>query len=247
MTSLALVIPFYNESDCLPGLIKELDELIANIDCSSVVYAINDGSKDSTLELLQEFSASRSWLQVIDQANGGHGKAVLHGYNLACNSDAEWVFQCDSDQQTPLKDFHIFWQKRDQFQAFLGIRKNRQDPKERLIVSKILKFILRILFGHKVLDANCPFRLIRKSDLKNYLNIIPETSFAPNIFLSVLMANNQKLAQLHVTHLERQGGVNSINKLNLLKICKRCMLELFNFWYNRKLWSRPQNILRSFL
>tara|TARA_R110000868_G_scaffold86182_3_gene241719 strand:- start:1936 stop:2679 length:744 start_codon:yes stop_codon:yes gene_type:complete len=247
MSSLAIVIPFYNESDCLPGLIKELDGLISKIDCPVSVVAINDGSKDNTLEMLNQFAQTRDWLKVVDQNNGGHGKAVLHGYELATKLDTEWVFQCDSDQQIPMNELLTFWNKREEFNSFLGIRKNRQDPKERLLVSKILKAILRVLFGLKILDANCPFRMIKAIDLKRYLAIIPETSFAPNVFLSVLMANHSKLGQLHVSHLERQGGVNSINKLNLLKICKRCTIELFHFWQNKKSWLKRPNILQSFL
>ena len=70
MNSLAIVIPLYNESACLPGLIDELDELIEKIDAQIQVFAVNDGSKDNTGTLLVEFAQTRPWLVVVDQENG---------------------------------------------------------------------------------------------------------------------------------------------------------------------------------
>lgn len=242
MNSLAIVIPLYNESACLPGLIDELDELIEKIDAQIQVFAVNDGSKDNTGTLLVEFAQTRPWLVVVDQENGGHGDAILNGYHKACLSGAHWVFQCDSDQQIPLKEFIPLWNSRKTNQAILTIRAKRQDPSERLLVSKFLKVIIKLLFGLSIADANCPFRLFPSERLKEYLKFVPTTSFAPNVFLSIIFFNGSAVKETTVTHLARQGGTNSINKLNLLKICKRCIFEILNFWYQRKKWPKHHHI-----
>lgn len=247
MDSLAIVIPFYNESACLPGLIEELDDLMAKIDTSTTVLAINDGSKDSTLELLRSYAKDRSWLQIIDQKNGGHGVALRKGYDMAIAANYDWVFQCDSDRQIPVIEIFNFWKIRQSAQFFLGVRTNRQDPGERLFISNILRYLLKILFGANVQDANCPFRLIKTSQLKNALAFIPKKTFAPNVFLSVFANKTTNYQEVFVSHLPRKAGENSINRMNLLKICLRCIRELIRFWYTRKLWNQNPNTLQSFL
>src|SRR5690606_13420289 len=107
-------------------------------------------------------------------------------YDQALASNAEWIFQCDSDRQTPLVELINFWQQKRPNQIFLGVRANRQDPNERLMVSAFLRFLLMFLFQVSLKDANCPFRLFPKGALKNFLTHIPSDTFAPNIFLSVM-------------------------------------------------------------
>lgn len=247
MDNLAIVIPFYNEADCIPSLIKELDGFIDLIDADIRVYAVNDGSKDNSAELLASAALTRKWLNNINQPNGGHGSAVLNGYYQAIENKSDWVFQMDSDQQIPIADLKPLWEQRHSSHPVLGIRRNRQDPKERLMVSRILKFIIRFLFKTKVEDANCPFRLIPIQDLKHCLEFIPRSTFAPNIFISIILSKTRDIKQSFVTHHERQGGVNSINRMNLLKICKRCFGELYQFWLTRNSWKQSQNIHQSSL
>ncbi len=247
MDKMATVIPFYNEADCIPSLIKELDEFIDLIDATVTVFAINDGSKDNSYELLEEFSNSRTWLKVINQPNGGHGNAVLNGYRHALIQNNDWIFQIDSDQQIPVKELIPLWQKRTPANAILGIRRNRQDPKERLVVSKFLKIVINYFFRVTIEDANCPFRLIPADKLQHCLKFIPQTTFAPNIFISIILTSVFKVEQSYVSHAERQGGTNSINRLNLFKICKRCFFELYQFWKTRNSWKQSQSIPQSSL
>lgn len=241
MDSLAIVIPFYNESACLPGLIAELDDLIEKIDADLTVYAVNDGSKDQTLKLLNEFAASRAWLKVIDQKNGGHGSAILNGYKQAIKNQHSWIFQCDSDQQIPLSELPTLWKLRQKDTTILGVRTNRQDPNERLLVSLVLRLILKVLFNVSIRDANCPFRLYPLHNLSSFLIHIPDTTFAPNVFLSVMAKSTSALQETFVSHLPRTQGTNSINRINLLKVCFRCTGELMNFWRSKESWPKLQH------
>ena len=247
MDSLAIVIPLYNESACLPGLIKELDELISKIDGKVSVYAINDGSKDKTLSLLHELAKTREWLVVHDQSNSGHGRAIYNGYLQVIENNHDWVFQCDSDQQIPLKELIPMWNSRKHNACHLGVRIARQDPTERLFVSTVLKIIIRLFFGVSLQDPNCPFRLFPRNTLKAMLTSIPISTFAPNIFLSIIAKSNFDVHEVLVSHLPRQGGVNSINRINLLKICWRCVNETLSFWRNRESWQKKISTLPSSL
>ena len=247
MENLSLVIPLYNESACLPGLIAELDDVIVKIDANTSVFMINDGSKDNTGEILDELAKTRSWLKVINKTNSGHGPTIYLGYQKAIEAKADWVFQCDSDQQIPLKELVNLWQQRKSGTTILGVRANRQDPGERLLVSSILRLAIKVLFNVSVRDANCPFRLFPANALKMFLGHIPSNTFAPNVFISIMAKSSMNVQETYVSHLPRMAGENSINRINLLKVCLRCANQLMNFWRSKESWPKLQNAPHSSL
>ncbi len=247
MSSLAIVIPLYNEEACLPELMHELDEVVAQLQTQVHVFAINDGSKDGTADLLATYAHQRDWLHVTNQLNGGHGKAIRTGYDLALKHQVDWIFQCDSDRQIPLKELINLWRMKKHGQAILAVRAARKDPGERLMVSAILRLFLKLLFGVSIRDANCPFRLVPAKALGLFLQHIPYETFAPNVFLSVLITHGMPVQEVFVEHLPRRTGENSINRFNLLKVCFRCSNELFNFWRRKKAWPKLPSTLPSSL
>lgn len=247
MTSLGIVIPLYNEEACLPELIEELDTTLPELEAKVTVYAVNDGSKDQTGKLLEQYAQTRSWLKVYNRQNGGHGRAIRFGYDEAIKANEDWIFQCDSDRQIPLRELINIWNMRKAHEAVLAVRQNRQDPSERLLVSATLRFFIRSFFDVTIRDANCPFRLFPAHELKTFLTFIPEATFAPNVFISIMVKNGINVQEVFVEHLPRRTGENSINRLNLLKVCIRCTKELFNFWRSKKSWPKLQNIPQSSL
>jgi hypothetical protein len=113
----------------------------------------------------------------------------------------------------------------------LGFREVRNDDPFRLLITRILKYSLLVIYGTYIHDANIPFRLIRTSFLTKLLHALPiKTPFAPNIFLSVLAKKSgQKLFDIPVLHKERETGEVSIRHMKLLKVCWQSFIELTQF------------------
>lgn len=63
------------------------------------------------------------------------------------------------DGQTNPAEFEKFWKKKNKYDAILGNRVVRGDGKGRKFVENTVCFLLRLIFGVKVKDANAPFRL----------------------------------------------------------------------------------------
>jgi glycosyltransferase involved in cell wall biosynthesis len=168
------------------------------------------------------------------QLNGGHGNAVVNGYKMAVELQPEFVFQTDSDDQFIPEDFQKFWLKRNESQFILGHRLVRHDDPFRLIITRILKYALLVIYGTYIDDANIPFRLIKTSFLTKLLAALPSpTPFAPNIFLSVLSKKaGQKLFNIPVTHKERETGEVSIRHFKLLQVCWQSFKEIARFRLN---------------
>lgn len=102
-TTLAIVVPCYNEKDVLPEtakrLIQLIDDLIAmnKVSNESVVYFIDDGSRDGTWELIEEqANASPRVIGVKLSRNIGHQNALLAGLHIA---EGDAIVSIDADLQ----------------------------------------------------------------------------------------------------------------------------------------------------
>ncbi len=230
---LVVVIPAYNEEACIhevvPLWINGISEVIPLNRFKLLV--INDGSRDRTGVILDELTAQYPNLIAKHQLNGGHGNAIFNGYKMAVQMNPQFIFQTDSDDQFVPRDFRKFWDKRNESDFVLGFREVRNDDPFRLLITRILKYSLLVIYGTYIHDANIPFRLIRTSFLGKLLQALPvKTPFAPNIFLSVLAKKSgQKLFDIPVLHKERETGEVSIRHMKLLKVCWQSFIELAQF------------------
>ncbi|MBE6805919.1 MAG: glycosyltransferase family 2 protein [Ruminococcaceae bacterium] len=221
MDKLYIIIPAYNESENIENLINDWYPIIEEHSGGgeSRLVVIDDGSKDSTYELLCELAKERPLMKPITKENGGHGATLLYGYRYAIENNADYIFQTDSDGQTNPSEFKGFWQEKDNFDAVIGSRVHRGDGRRRKFVEDAVCFLLRIIFGVKVKDANAPFRLMKTALVDKYIDKLPTNFNIPNIiFTTYFVYHNEKVKFMPITFKARQGGTNSINIKKIIKI-----------------------------
>ncbi len=219
MDKLYIVIPAYNEESNIRTVVEEWYPVVMKYGTDSKLLLVNDGSKDSTLEIMKELASEKSRIEIIDKPNGGHGSSLICGYKYAIEHGADYVFQTDSDGQTRPAEFGTFWTQREHYAMVIGHRKGRQDGFSRVFVTKTLKLVLRIMFGVSVTDANTPYRIMKVDFVKECLEYFPENYNLPNVIISVVAAKkNYKVLYRKITFRPRQGGVNSINLKKIFKI-----------------------------
>lgn len=228
MTNLKIIIPVYNEEGAITEVISDWTSTLEKLKIDFLIYVFNDGSKDNTLEILQNLSKNNDKLIVIDKPNSGHGPTILKGYKE--NLDAEWLFQIDSDNELRANEFEKFWELRYDFDFLIGTRIHRDSPLPRIITTAISKLIVGFFYGNIVKDVNAPFRLMRSSKFRDDIVKIPNNTFAPNLIISGI-ANIRKLRikQLTVTHHHRETGEVSIKKWKLFKAAFTSLLQTIAF------------------
>lgn len=101
MSTLDIIVPVFNEEDCLDEILRRLtgvrDLLKASLDVSFLF--VNDGSKDKSADILKAFAEKYDYVKVINFArNFGHQIAVTAGIN---NTNADYVAIIDADLQDP--------------------------------------------------------------------------------------------------------------------------------------------------
>ena len=234
MDKLYIVIPAYNEEANIERTVKEWYAVIRRHsgEGESRLVVVNDGSTDSTWEILCKMKKEMPLLEPLKKSNGGHGSSVLYGYSYAVKNGADYVFQTDADGQTNPEEFEAFWDLKEECDAIIGSRSVRGDGKSRKFVENVVCILLRIIFGIKVRDANAPFRLMRAELLEKYIKRLPKDYNIPNIMLTTYFVYyKEKVCFREISFKPRQGGVNS---LNLKKIVKIGWKALGDFWRLRK-------------
>ena len=133
MEKLYIVIPCYNEEEVLDKtnteLKKKMNTLIQNkkIDKQSKVIFVNDGSKDKTWDLIQQFNQEDKLFGGINLSrNRGHQNALLAGL-LTVKDDADIVISMDADLQDDIDAIDLMIEKRKEgADVVYGVRNSRK-------------------------------------------------------------------------------------------------------------------------
>ena len=228
MDKLYIVIPAYNEEENIENVINDWYPVVEKIGKDSRLVIINDGSKDSTYDIMLKIKKEKNLEQFepVTKPNGGHGATILYGYHYAIDNQADYIFQTDSDGQTLPEEFWQFWDLREQYDMVIGHRNKREDGSSRVFVTKTLKLVIKLCFGVSVTDANTPFRVMKTSTLKKYIGLIPKDYNLSNVIISVIYAKHKLAVKyIPITFRPRQGGVNSINLKKIFKIGQKAVKD----------------------
>lgn len=229
---LYIVMPAYNEE---ANIISTLDAWYPVIEKHSAgglsrLVVVNDGSKDRTLALMEDYARTHPLFLPLTKPNGGHGSTVLYAYRYAIAQGADWIFQTDSDGQTDPAEFEQFWLERESHDAVLGNRVVRGDGKDRKFVENTVCLLLRLIFDVRVEDANAPFRLMRSTLVARYIDRLPEHFNIPNImFTTYFVYYGESVLFLPISFKPRVKGTNSINFKKIVKIGWRAVGDFRKF------------------
>lgn len=199
---LSIVIPAKDEEDSVTILYNELIELLQKLDNEYEIIFVDDGSTDQTYQRLEQLHKKNNRVKVIKlRGNFGKSVALQVGFDHA---KGEIIITLDADLQDNPKDIIQFLNKLDEgYDLVSGWKKIRNDPKlGKVIPSRIVNFLTRLLTGLKTHDINCGFKAYRKEVIEN-LNLYGELyRFIPVIALK----QNFRVGETVVDHRTRRFG-----------------------------------------
>jgi len=126
------------------------------------VIVVNDGSTDSTAQILDALAQVYPALRVVTHsANRGYGGALRSGFSTASK---EIIFYTDGDAQYDPGEMELLWQQmRAGVDLVNGYKLSRSDPWHRIFIGRLYHYIVKMLFGLKVRDVDCDFRMMRRT------------------------------------------------------------------------------------
>lgn len=140
---LSIIIPAFNEEECIPSLIERLDDCIRDLGggCNIEVIVVDDHSSDKTSHLLGHYGVSRSWLKNIRLLrNSGSHVAIFAGLSI-CSGDFAYIMGADlQDPPEIIPSFIGEIQKG--YKIVLGERASRDDPWSKAYPSLIFNFFM---------------------------------------------------------------------------------------------------------
>ena len=96
---ISIIVPVYNEEKVIPELLRRLVYVLAKLSERYEILFIDDGSRDSTGELLYEAAKNNAHLRVLQfSRNFGHQSAVSAGLDHVSGEAAVII---DGDLQDP--------------------------------------------------------------------------------------------------------------------------------------------------
>ena len=172
-----VVIPCYNEEDRL----KTADFLdFVKENTGYFLCFVNDGSKDKTLEMLENLRKGREdHIRIIDcKVNGGKAEAVRQGVlSLAKDKQFDYIGYLDADLSTNFEDFHDLTETiaMGHCKIVSGSRISRMGANitkesSRQIISKTINLIIRQILGMSFQDTQCGAKVMVREVALNMFN-----------------------------------------------------------------------------
>ncbi len=170
--TLAMVVPCYNEEEVLATTKEELSTLLQHlksknlVDEASFICFIDDGSRDRTWELIEEFAKEPHIKGLKLSRNCGHQNALLAGLFYA-EGVCDAAVSMDADLQDDINVVEQMCQKfQDGYEIVYGVRKRRDTdtPFKRITAEGFYK-VMRFM-GVDIIENHADFRLMSKRALQ---------------------------------------------------------------------------------
>jgi glycosyltransferase involved in cell wall biosynthesis len=159
---LSVFFPAYNDSGTIASLVIAARNAASRVTSDFEILVVNDGSADRTPEIADELARTYPEVRVVHHPiNRGYGGALRSGFAQARK---ELIFYTDGDAQYDPAELQLLWpQMTADVDLVNGYKISRSDPLHRIVIGRIYHYTVKTLFGLKVRDVDCDFRLIRRS------------------------------------------------------------------------------------
>lgn len=210
---LSIIAPFYNEEGNVVRFLESVFKVAWGLGRRFEVIAVNDGSKDGTLELLRTAVSSYPELRVVDlRRNYGQTAAMMAGIDAA---RGQTILTIDADLQNDPEDIPMLLEELKRADVVSGWRKDRQDHAiRRNLVSRIANRIISWVSGVKLRDYGCSLKAYRREVLDGVRLYGEMHRFIP-IYASWMGA---KVIEVPVRHHPRVAGQSKYGLERIFKV-----------------------------
>jgi len=221
LRSLSIFFPCYNEEGNVERVTRTAVEAAGRFAEAFEVIIVNDGSRDQTGEIADRLATEIPEVRAVhNRPNLGYGGAVARGLSEA---RMEWVFFTDGDGQFDINELPRLIELLNRCDVAVGYRMQRADRFIRKVNAFCWGTLVRALFGIKVRDIDCAFKLLPRSFLQS-ITLESRGALISTELLAKAQYRGLKIAEVGVGHYPRQAGTQTgANPLVIL----RAFYELF--------------------
>ena len=235
---LSIVIPLLNEEENIPELYRELSEVLAGIHYDHEMVFVDDGSTDSSLQLLQELQEKDSSVVVVSfRRNFGQTAAMAAGFDYA---RGDVIITMDADLQNDPRDIPLLLEKvAEGYDVVTGWRYDRKDPfVNRRLPSMIANKIISRTTGVKLHDYGCTLKAFRKEVIKTIKLYGEMHRFIPAIASGMGIS----ITEVKVNHRARMFGSSKYGISRTFRV----ILDLLTVKFLLSYSTRPIHVFGMF-
>lgn len=208
MSSLSIIIPCYNEEKALPVVVPPLMEFAEKNNIKVII--VNDGSKDNSKAILDDFSGKYATLMVHHhKVNRGYGGAIKTGIAAA---DTDLLITIDADGQHNLNDVVAMRDAlvRTESDMVIGARGSGGSSLFRNTGKWIIRRISRILIPNKISDLNSGIKIYRRELAMKYISLCPDGMAFSDVIALIFINQRHLVTETKVNIGNRVAGESKI-------------------------------------
>ena len=229
---LSVFLPCYNEEGNIKEVVFAVKNVLEEVAGEWELLIIDDGSKDATQEISKSLIQKDRRIKIVThKINEGYGASLRSGFY---SSKYPWIAYIDSDGQFNFAEIVSFIKKQNETNAdlIIGYYKKRQVSTFKILTSKIWEFAVFVLFGLRVRDTDCAFKLVSKKVIDTITPLESRRgAFISSELLIKSVGAGFTVAEVPVTHYPRTKGAGTGRDLNVII---KSFSDLFRLWRKLK-------------
>jgi glycosyltransferase involved in cell wall biosynthesis len=231
---LSIFFPAYNDGGTIASLVLTARRAAQKLTSDFEVIIVNDGSGDRTPEIADELARTYPEVRVIHHPqNRGYGGALRSGFAAARK---ELIFYTDGDAQYDPAEMETLWRRlASDVDLVNGYKISRSDPLHRIVIGRIYHYTVKVLFGLRVRDVDCDFRLLRRQIFER-VQLERNSGVICLEMMKKIQDAGFRIAEVPVHHYHRAYGRSQFFNFRRLF---RTALDVGALWFDLVITRRP--------
>jgi len=224
--AVSVFFPCYNDEATIAWMVEVAVATLGRIGVDDAeVIVVNDGSSDRSAAILEELMTREPLLRVVThEQNRGYGGALLSGFAA---SKKQWVFYTDGDGQFDPAELELLVQRAsDDVDVVQGYKLRRADGVLRAVIGRVYHRFVKLMFGLRIRDTDCDFRLIRR-DALDRVTLVHTTGVICVELVRKLQDAGARFTEVGVHHYRRVHGTSEFFRVGAIA---RTLRDLAGLW-----------------
>ena len=225
----------FNENESLKQTILKAHSSLKRFSNDFEIWVFDNNSSDGSSKTIEDLCKEINELVLFKQSrNIGYAQNLQSAIS---KMNANFIFIIDGDGQYDVDDVKDSIRLLETNDVIFGVRKPRQDPILRILMSYFLGVLSKIILGSNLKDINCGFRGFRYEASKKIKINFNYNFVGPEVY-ALGKLNKLKICEMKIKHYKRTSGVSYFN--SSFTIMLSCITMIKYLFQLRKILKKNQ-------